>query len=125
LTITDETGGVPTVVFSAVIPPGGSCGGNPCWKKIGHNTLKGFKYRDRDGTNDGILKISLKIKRGNRAKVAVIGKGVNLPVPSLPLSQDPRIRVRLSNSIGNVFEVPYFPPALRNDSKTFRDRQGP
>jgi hypothetical protein len=123
-TITDESGGVPTVVFSAVIPAGGTCGKRPCWKRIGRATNpKGFAYRDRAGTNGGITKIRMKIHPGNLATLGVYGKGLNLALPALPLNQDPRVGARLFNSIGEVFEILYTPPANRNDSAKFKDRR--
>jgi hypothetical protein len=37
-------------------PADTSCGAEPCWKETG----TGFKYKDKAGSADGIIKLSLK-----------------------------------------------------------------
>src|SRR5262249_26847251 len=42
--------------FRAIAPAGGTCRGKPCWRGA---PGVGFRYRDQDGTPDGILKASI------------------------------------------------------------------
>src|SRR5207253_2573102 len=46
----DESGGTPALVMSLTVPPGGTCGGKPCWK--GGKT--GFQYKDTLLTHQGV-----------------------------------------------------------------------
>ncbi len=57
-------------VASLEIPPGAS------WKLV---RARGYRYRDRTGSADGIIKMSLRGSGGDRAQARVRGKGENLP----------------------------------------------
>jgi hypothetical protein len=83
----DETGGTPALVLEATVPPG------PSWGP----TSRGYKFKDRTLVNAGISQIKLKTGAAGAASISVLGKGANLPVPSLPLVQDPRVIVQLLN----------------------------
>jgi cysteine-rich repeat protein len=50
------------------------------WKPLGD---KGWKYKDPDGTANGVQKILLKASTEARAQVLVKGKGLGLPDPTL------------------------------------------
>lgn len=80
---------------------------SPSWSLL---STKGYKYLDKNGTQDGIQKIILKGSAGNKAKVLVKGKGANLDdiVPPLALP----VRVQLVNSDnGECFEGVFATPA--------------
>ncbi len=56
---------------------GETCAGKDCWKSIGKDPPdgKGFTYKDKDTTSDGI-KI-LKMKGGDSGKTVILAKGAN------------------------------------------------
>jgi hypothetical protein len=71
-----------TLVTSAGAPAAGVCAGTPCWDALG---TKGFRYKDKDLTPDGLLKVLLRSGDAGKAKVVAKGKGLNLDVPALPI----------------------------------------
>lgn len=122
LCVYDESGGVPAAVMAMTVPPGGDCGGNPCWAEKG----TGFLYKDKSLTNDGIMKLQLKAGADGKAKVSVKGKGANLPIPT-PVgpglfAQDTAVTVQLVNSDGACWEAEFSAPAKGNSSKGFKDK---
>jgi hypothetical protein len=116
LCIYDATAGTPSLVFQATAPAGGLCGGNSCWKAVG----KGFKYTAKVPAppSDGLQSIILNAGASGQAKVIVQGKGGELPLPSLPLAQDPTVTVQLRNTIGQCWEAEYT-TAVRNEPGLF------
>ncbi len=58
-------------------------------------TSKGYRYKDRDGTADGVRAITLKEGEVGKASVSVQAKGAGLPMPTLPLT--PPFTVQLRN----------------------------
>jgi N-acetylneuraminic acid mutarotase len=116
LCIYDATG----LVASATAPAGSACPGRTGWRSTG----SGFRYRNRARTPDGIASISLKQGAADaRARIVVKGKGSLLPVPNLAgLASPLTVQLRRSGTgpcWGSQFG---FPPAVRNDGATFRDR---
>ena len=85
LCLFDENGGVPALKLDTKIPAG------PLWTP----TSRGFKYRDRNLTNGGIRSITLKDGPSGGAAITLKAKGDAVDPPSLPLSQDPSVRVQL------------------------------
>jgi trypsin/pre-peptidase len=81
----DESGGTPSLVEEAHIPPG------PGWSA----TKPGFRYRDPSGTNGGIESIVLRSGSAGAASVGVLGRGANLTLPTLPLQQSPSVTAQL------------------------------
>jgi hypothetical protein len=69
------------------------------------------------------MSMTLKAGIDGRAKVMIKGKGENLSLSVLPLAQDERVSVQLSNSEGVCWSADYLAPALRNDSGQFKDRR--
>ncbi|MFQ5668062.1 MAG: hypothetical protein ACE5I7_16735 [Candidatus Binatia bacterium] len=131
LCVYDESADAPSLVMSAGVPAGGTCANNkPCWKQLGRAANpKGFKYRNTDLTADGLLKIILKKGAipGGPAKVIIIGKGANLPLPgpvgATYLNQDTTVTVQLIKSDGGVcWGASYPAPAIKNQSELFKDK---
>jgi hypothetical protein len=62
-----------------------SCNGGECWSALGGDPPngKGYSYKDKDATVQGIAKILLKGGAGSagKSKILVKGKGSNLPLP--------------------------------------------
>jgi hypothetical protein len=62
---------------------------------------KGFRYKDKAGSNDSITGAGLKSGAAGKASVSVKGKGTGLPDIILPLVTEP-ITVQLTNSETHV-----------------------
>lgn len=123
LCIYDRSGGSATLAQVVTVPPGGSCDGRPCWRAFN----QGFKYKNRDATEDGVKSILLKGSVGNRGKLLVKAKGEALTLPA-PVSaerffdQDPAVTVQLANSNGFCWQANYSAPARRNQAGRFKDK---
>ena len=102
----------------AIAPAGGTCRGRPCRKTT---STTGFKYADRDLTPDGLPGVTLRSGSLGRARITLKGKGDRLAMPTLPLSQDPRVTVQLVATTGACWETSHAAPARRNDGVQFRD----
>ena len=70
----EDDGVVTRPIFSATIPPGGDCGGEPCWQPRD----QAYKYTDKTGATDGILSMSVEQYGGFQLK----GRGGNLTLPA-------------------------------------------
>lgn len=68
--------------FDATAPAGQLCGKKPCWAVAAHK----IKYKDKDGTPDGLTKLKGKSGDAGKGKVQVLGKGANLVLPSSALT---------------------------------------
>jgi hypothetical protein len=114
----DESGGTPTLVMSVVLPGARQCNGRACWK-MGRDG--GWIYKDKSHGQSGVGHLLLKPGPDGVAAIVMRAHGVNVPLPSLPLSQDPQVRVRLLNGAGECWESVYTAPAARNDADRFSD----
>ena len=112
----DESATTPALVLRADAPAGGTCGAAPCWQVIGST---GFRYKDRERTPDGLLKLQMKAGSAGRTRVSVKGKGENLPaLPPLPLSLPSRVQVH--SAAGACWEAVYDEEGVvRNDATVF------
>ncbi len=118
LCIYDATGGVPALVANVIAPAGGFCAGKPCWKTAGGKVVKGYQYK----SSSGLLKIALTSGDTGTAKITVANAASNLLLPAAPLHQDPMVTVQLVNSDGVCWDADYSSPALKNNTKLFRDK---
>ena len=100
------------------MPAGGTCQGKPCWVASGFN---GYKYKDKDLTPDGLMKILLKAGSDGQAKIIVKGKGLNLDDPDLANLSQP-ITVQISNTDGLCWEAVYSAPATKQTADAFKDK---
>jgi hypothetical protein len=73
----------PGLALKLDAPAGGTCPTNACWKTV---SIKGFNYKDKERTPNGVDKIVLKAGLAGKAKVQLKGKGANLPALPLPLT---------------------------------------
>jgi hypothetical protein len=106
-------------VYRSDIPAGGTCGTKPCWRPIGSPSAPiGFKYLDKAGTADGMVKIKLK-SLGGPAKILLRGKGEQLPDLTTPLTMP--VAVQLQTSTGECWGS-IFSAELRNDGTNFKAR---
>jgi ELWxxDGT repeat protein len=116
LCIYDTTSGSSRLTFAAKIPSGGTCGSRSCWKE----TDSGFQYTNVSGTPDGLR--TLVLKQGfldGSARIVVQGRGTNLSLPALPLTQDPTVTVQLRSSTGACWTAD-FSSSVVNDAIRFK-----
>jgi N-acetylneuraminic acid mutarotase len=116
LCVYDATG----LIASASAPAGSACPGRTGWRSTG----SGLRYRNRARTPDGIATVSL--KQGlvdGRARIVVKGRGGLLPIPNLAGLVSPvTVQLRRSGS-GTCWGSQFgFPPVVRSDATTFKDR---
>src|SRR5262249_17504192 len=105
--------GGPALASEGGTPAAGMCAGRPCWKP----TKAGFQYANKNGA---LTKLTLAegLSPG-RAKITLKGKGANLPLPTLPLAQDPTVTVQLKNRAGACWGAD-FSAAFVNDGARFK-----
>jgi cysteine-rich repeat protein len=96
------------VTMAHEIPAGAS------WRPIS----KGFKYKDRTASSDGITAVLLKGGDAGRAKIIVKGKGAGLGMTSLQ-NLDLPVTIQLSNGT-RCWEASYETTVLRNDAEVFK-----
>jgi hypothetical protein len=73
LCIYDETAGVPSLKATITIDP------NANWAS---KDPKGYSYRDKLGSEDGVIKAALKTGITGKTAVSISAKGVNIPMPA-------------------------------------------
>ena len=100
-------GAAPALVAGAIVPAGGTCAGKPCWKA---SADKGYAYKDKLGTPNGIQGLKLKAGAAGKAAIQVQAKGVHAALPALPLTGP--VLVQLSIDGGACFEAEYQPGAF-------------
>lgn len=91
---------------------GALCDGRPCWRPIGHapndprGPGKGYRYRDRDLTADGVLSLIYRGGDAGRSQVVVNGKGSALPagIPAA-LAGASAVTVQLRSSDGLCLSI--------------------
>ena len=99
-----------TATAEATVPPDATK-----WKPIG---TKGFKYKDKPGTADGITKVILKSGAANKSKALVKGKGENLPDLTTPF--DTPVTAQLVNSSNHVCMTNTFTTAKKNETGFYK-----
>lgn len=62
---------------ATAIPPGGDCGGAPCWSA----SRSGFAYADESGSAGGITAVSMRAGATGKARVQWKGEGPGLAMP--------------------------------------------
>jgi hypothetical protein len=116
--------GTPVNILDAAIPAGGLCNvASPrdCWQE----KAKGFKYKDKDLTPDGVA--SLTLKEGlvaAKAKIILKGKGAALDDPTIPIVVSP-VTVQLLSGDGVCWEAVYSAPFTKNSAgppPVFKDK---
>jgi cysteine-rich repeat protein len=76
----DQTTAGLELAYRASLPAGGTCAGHACWRPTG---VRGFAYKDRDLTPDGIDTGKLRAGFAGHASVILKGKGPNLALPTI------------------------------------------
>lgn len=112
LCVYDQTG----LKLSSTAPAGGVCAGKGCWREF----PLGYRYVDRDGTPDGLMKIVERAGGAGQSKLAVRGRGPLLAMPSLGLA--PPVTVRLQrDDTGACWESVHSVPIV-NDVLQWKSR---
>jgi len=114
------------LLFSVGAPAGGNCAGKACWKALGKNPAgsKGYKYKDKEQTPEGVDLIVLKPGDSEKAKVIVKGNGENLGLPS-PLDVELPVTVQLQGGNGECWEAKYFEAGVKkSEADQFKAKAG-
>ncbi|HYC55083.1 MAG TPA: beta-propeller fold lactonase family protein [Candidatus Binatia bacterium] len=84
----------PQPLSEIIVPPGGTCRGEPCWRQKG---TRGFRYRDPGAQSDGVRGIVLKAGDGDRLlpSIQLRARSEALPLPAMPLALPARIQVSI------------------------------
>jgi hypothetical protein len=97
---------------------GGLCGGNPCWKAIGE---RGYKYKDRNATFDGVFTLIAKGGDAGKSKIVLKARGASLPMPALPLDDSSDVTVQLlRDDVGTPCWQAVYPSATANESDGYK-----
>jgi len=106
----------PQPLLQMDVPPGGTCGTKPCWKAV---KTKGFIYKNKLATSDGIVSLKLRAGVSGKAKVQATGKGEPLPTPSLPLTLPVTVQLVIQDgSTSRCWQTTYA-TAKRNEGAIF------
>lgn len=121
LCIYDESGAGYDLKLEAVVLAGGTCGKKDCWKPRG---TKGYKYTDKERTPNGIHSMLLGAGDAGKAKLSVVAKGENVPMPDLDTIGVP-LRVQLlagadASGAPDVCFESYMTEVLKGDSMLFK-----
>ena len=82
-------------------------------------------HADETLAHDGVKQLRLRAGAAGKAAIALQAKGPNLglaPTGVLPLAQDPRVIVQLTNDAGQCWSADYAAPARVNRPDAFLDR---
>ena len=115
----DERQGNPSLVLHSEVRAGGDCEGDPCWKRLQGD--KGFRYRDSEGLRDGVTSLSLTTGGSGNPVIQWKARGANLPLPALPLSEDPGLTAQILNGDGECWSASFSAPARKNKKARFLD----
>jgi cysteine-rich repeat protein len=116
LCVYDTTGAVPSLATRVDLANG--------WPPWTSNTPKGWSYKDKNGSTDGVQKLQIRTSYVGRASAKLSAKGANLPLSS-PISgveyfdQDPNVIVQLLSSEGLCWTAE-FATSIKNDGAQFK-----
>jgi len=106
------------LVLGAAAPAGGVCAkGKPCWKE----QRKGWLYKDRDLTPDGLQQVTLREGEDGKARILVKGKGDALALPALGTLTSP-LTVQILRTGGACWEAVYSVPFQRHEAEQLKDK---
>jgi hypothetical protein len=95
------------------VPPGTG------WGFLGSEVApRGYKFKDSLGQHDGVKQMTLKTSSLDKAKLKLVGRGTNLPDPTLPFALP--VLVQLHASDGACWEAGFgVTQSRRNDASGF------
>ena len=102
---------------SAAAPPGGLCGGRPCWTA----TKTGYRYLQKALTPNGLQTVDVRSGPDGKSRILVKARGTLLSLPSLPVTSLP-LRVQLGNDAGRCWSATYGADVRTNQPGSFKAR---
>jgi cysteine-rich repeat protein len=119
----DRSQATPSLLFSADVAGGGTCGDKPCWKA---SKDKGFTFASKTGNADGVIGLKLISGLEGKASIQLKGKGLGLSTgPRRPsgLPQPPLhvpLTAQLQADNGACWEANFSSAGVnKNDTKQF------
>jgi hypothetical protein len=116
----DSSAGAPptSLILGATAPAGGTCAGQACWRALGSPAgSRGYRYKDRERTPDGVDFLLVKPGDDGKAKIVMRGAGGSLGMPS-PLNVALPATVQL-HSRNECWTATYDTP-VRNETGFFK-----
>lgn len=111
------------VRFEALLPAGESCGGQSCWTVVGAAGASLVKFQDATGERAaGIRALEIRTGDSGTSSIRLKGKGLALPMASLPLAQTPTVVAQLVNRAAECWGAQFSAPAPSNGTRHFNDR---
>jgi len=110
-----------TRVMELKAPANGTCGSKPCWKARGPGGSKGWRYKDKDRTPSGIVRLVLRTSVAPLADIVLRARGPLVPIPGLPLTF-PVIAQLVKSNGPECWETVYSAPAMKNTMQVFKDK---
>ncbi len=104
-------------IMEATMPPGGICDDRPCWDARGD---RGFSYRDKQATPDGITKAKMKAAEEGKPQVQIVGQGVELPMPALSLTLPVTVQYVVNEGATSECWQTTFTEFKKNDERQFK-----
>ncbi len=104
-------------LMEATLLPGGMCSGDPCWKATG---ASGLKFKDRDGTPDGISGAKFKAGDAGKAQVQIRAKRDNLVAPAPPLMLNATVQLLIDDGVTTECWQTEFGSELANEAGKFK-----
>lgn len=108
-------------LLQAAILAGGTCGTKPCWKLLGSPTNpKGYKFKSKAGTPNGVIAAKLKAGVQDKAQVQVKAKGIDVPLPVLPLTMPVTVQLLIGDGGATNCWQSTFTTPIRNDPQQLK-----
>ncbi len=107
-------------LLDSSVPASGICDGKPCWRATGE---RGFKYKDRVATADGVLAVRLKNGIDGKARITLKSKGDQIgepTMPSLPLTTDVTAQLLIYDSENVGCWQTTFSTTVKNEPGRFK-----
>jgi hypothetical protein len=94
------------LLSEASVDPGGTCGTRPCWKALGDPPgSTGYLYKNGPANEDGAQKLVAKPGLEGKAKTIFKGHGVNLAMPTIPVTLP--LTAQLASSTGTCWSAEF------------------
>jgi hypothetical protein len=103
--------------LAAVVPPGGTCGGKPCWKALAGG---GYRNKDHRGDADGVIALKLMASTFGEARVLMKGRGMHLVTPAVDLVLPVTVQLVVADGSTTTCWQAVFTVAAKNDAHQFR-----
>jgi hypothetical protein len=109
------------------LPTGGVeplCGTKPCWKATG---TKGFKYKNKAGSADGVTSAKFKAGDPGKSQVQVKGNGTSLFPPATAGLSNVVVQLLIDDGVTTECFKTSFPTFAikKQDDQTFKAKGGP